>query len=85
MPQDKRDVVIDGVAFESSGRSLVRKDCESSVNAGARCGHTIVANVTENLLVIRFGVKGNIRLSFQPRHLWVTACDMSARAIVIVT
>ena len=85
MPQDKRDVVIDGVAFESSGRSLVRKDCESSVNAGARCGQTIVANVTENLLVIRFGVKGNIRLSFQPRHLWVTACDMSARAIVIVT
>ena len=28
LPQDKRDVVIDGVAFESSGRSLVRKDCE---------------------------------------------------------
>lgn len=25
----KRDVVIDGVAFESSGRSLVRKDCMS--------------------------------------------------------
>lgn len=24
--QDKRDVIIDGVAFESSGRSLVRKD-----------------------------------------------------------
>ena len=27
-PQEKRDVVIDGVAFESSGRSLVRKDCK---------------------------------------------------------
>ncbi|KAI0629145.1 hypothetical protein C8Q77DRAFT_1142373 [Trametes polyzona] len=26
LPQEKRDVVIDGVAFESSGRSLVRKD-----------------------------------------------------------
>ncbi|KAI0741561.1 hypothetical protein C8Q80DRAFT_1221569 [Daedaleopsis nitida] len=26
VPRDKHDVVIDGVAFESSGRSLVRKD-----------------------------------------------------------
>lgn len=27
--QETRDVIIGGVAFESSGRSLVRKDCES--------------------------------------------------------
>ncbi|KAH9940919.1 uncharacterized protein BXZ73DRAFT_42563 [Epithele typhae] len=29
--QDKRDVVIDGIAFESSGRSLVRKDLPKPV------------------------------------------------------
>ena len=28
-PKEKRDVIIDGVAFESSGRSLVRKDRKS--------------------------------------------------------
>ncbi len=30
LPQETRDVVIDGIAFESSGRSLVRKDCKSN-------------------------------------------------------
>lgn len=27
-PQDTHDVVLNGVAFESSARSLVRKDCK---------------------------------------------------------
>lgn len=31
IPGQKKDVVLGGVAFESSGRSLVRKDCESWV------------------------------------------------------
>ncbi len=29
-PDEKRDVVINGIAFETSGRSLVRKDCKST-------------------------------------------------------
>lgn len=29
LPQETRDVVIDGIAFESSGRTLVRKDRKS--------------------------------------------------------
>ncbi|KAI0350699.1 hypothetical protein OH77DRAFT_1524704 [Trametes cingulata] len=32
LPQEKRDVVIGGVAFESSGRSLVRKDLPKPVS-----------------------------------------------------
>ncbi|KAI0666786.1 hypothetical protein C8Q78DRAFT_1056944 [Trametes maxima] len=32
LPEEKRDVVIDGVAFESSGRTLVRKDLPKPVS-----------------------------------------------------
>ena len=31
LPQEKRDVVLNGVEFESSGRALVRKDRKSSI------------------------------------------------------
>ena len=35
---EKRDVVIGGVAFESSGRSLVRKDCTPSRSCSVKQG-----------------------------------------------
>ena len=37
IPQEKRDVLIGGVAFESSGRSLVRKDCKFTLRSSLSC------------------------------------------------
>ncbi|PSR90569.1 hypothetical protein PHLCEN_2v4862 [Hermanssonia centrifuga] len=82
-PDEKRDVVINGIAFETSGRSLVRKDLLAAVNMLINHARGSIPQVGRREGVCRdFAVLGYCEKGLDCEHQHVRECpDFAEKGI----